>query len=59
MLCSSFKKPVKINALKLTFKIQKTVYIKTCIRQKFQTCVTRFVKKELKTCLRVRSIISL
>ena len=34
MSFSFFMKPVKINALKLTFKMQETIYIKTCIGQK-------------------------
>ena len=56
---SSFKKPVKINSLKLTFKIQETIYIKTCIRLKIPSICYAVPKKELKTRLRVRSIISL
>ena len=46
MSCTSFKKPLNINALKLTFKILETIYIKTHIRQKIPN---RCVKREPKT----------
>ena len=41
--------PVKINALKYTFKIQETIYIKTCMKQRIPNMCYAAYKKELKT----------